>query len=66
MSYRRGHRITVYETPDMRYIIGFGTKKEAEMAKWELHQLKKKYPKGKEVGTFSDEEFFRRFARDQK
>jgi hypothetical protein len=61
MSYGRGHKITVYETPNERYYIGFTTKKDAEAAKWEIRQLKKKYPEGKELGTFSDNEIRKRF-----
>lgn len=55
--------MTVYEVPGQQFFIGFGTRKEAQIAKEYLRQLKERYPEGKELGTFSDEEVLKRFAK---
>lgn len=63
MPYRSNHKITVYKTPNTEYFFGFRTKKEAEMAKGMLRKVREEHPDGRELGTFSDREAFKRFGR---
>jgi len=57
--------MTIYDVPGKQYFLTFKTKKENEAAKEYLRQLKEQYPDGKELGTFSRKEAFKRFAGDK-